>query len=148
MKLRPGILLSHGEENADRIPREFFKELPYIILKEVSVRQVIEAEKAELTPGEWSFYTQTSFDLLICSAAGRQPAELAVEFDSAIHDHPDQDRKDRPRARQAHPAQAWLPAGQAGKGDADRVGAGGGSVGRMDSSRIGAGFARSTMPDC
>lgn len=35
------------------------------------------------------------------------------------------------RARQAHPAQAWLPAGQAGEGDADSVGAGGGAVRRM-----------------
>ena len=36
-------------------------------------------------------------------------------------------------ARQAHPAQARLPTGQVGEGDADRAGASGAVVGRMDS---------------
>lgn len=34
-----------------------------------------------------------------------------------------------PRARQAHPAQARLPAGQAGEGDANGAGTGRGAVG-------------------
>ncbi len=99
MRLSSGILLSHGEENANRILREFFNEMPYLVYKEVSVRQVIEAEREELTPGEWSFYIQSSFDFLICGAVGRQPPELAVEFDSGFHDNPDQQRKDRLKNR-------------------------------------------------
>ena len=69
--------------------------------------------------------------------------ELVETVRDERHDRLDGPRE-RPRAaaraRQAHPAQARLPARQAGEGDADGAGAGGGAVGALG-GRIGSGLA-------
>jgi hypothetical protein len=39
MKMKSGLLFSHGEENTYRILRDFFKDKPYLVYKEVAVSQ-------------------------------------------------------------------------------------------------------------
>jgi len=94
MKLGKGVVLSLGEAATSRVLRKYFQKLPFIVYKEVPVRRVIEIDRQELKPGEWSYYTQSSFDFVICNDDNAQSYEMVVEYDGRQHEEPAQARKD------------------------------------------------------
>jgi len=94
MRLKPNALFSLGEENTYRVLRNYLRDRPYVIYKEVALSQVIHVKRSELPPREWRYYTSASFDFVICRDQDRQPLELVIEFDGAFHDDPDQEWRD------------------------------------------------------
>lgn len=58
------------------------------------MRQVISAERNELQPGEWDYYTKAAFDFLICNDDRGQSYELVIEYDGRQHNETAQARKD------------------------------------------------------
>lgn len=86
MQLRSGMLFSLGEENTYLVLNEFLQGKPYLIYKEVSLSQVVEVVRKELTDREWGYYTRTTLDFLVCDKDAPQRPKLAVEYDSKLHD--------------------------------------------------------------
>jgi hypothetical protein len=94
MMLRQGALISPGEALTDQALRRFFGNKPYLVYKEFPLRRVIDAQKGELTTGEWDYYTKASFDFVVCTRDGEQRFEIAIEFDGKQHRLRKQARKD------------------------------------------------------
>lgn len=107
MKLSKGALISMGEAATSRALRKYFHKKPHIIHKDVSVRQVIDANRSELEPGEWAYYTKAAFDFVVCKDDAAQSYELVIEYDGIQHENPDQVRKDVLKNRLC--VQAGLP---------------------------------------
>lgn len=95
MELTKGALVSFGEQATSRALRKYFRGQPYVIHKDVAVRQVINVTKEELSSaGEWDYYTKAAFDFVICNDDKDQSYELIVEYDGIQHDKPEYILKD------------------------------------------------------
>jgi len=94
MKLSCGALKSFGEKATAGALNRYFAGKPYCVLKEVSLRQVIEVEQSELDPGEWNYYTTAAFDFVVCRKDEDRSWEIVIEFDGPHHKDPLQARKD------------------------------------------------------
>ena len=99
MNVNKGALISLSEVTTDRLLRCNFHGKPFLIHKDVSVRQVINAKKDELSAGEWTYYEKAAFDFVICKDDSTQSYELIIEYDGFHHEKPDQAFKDRLKDR-------------------------------------------------
>jgi len=99
MQLSKGALISLGEVATDRILRRYCRGKPFLIHKDVSLRQVIDASRDELSPGEWLYYTKAVFDFVICKDNETQSYELIIEYDGRHHEQPEQALKDQLKDR-------------------------------------------------
>lgn len=94
MRKKQGAIKSRGEAGTAGALRRYFRGKPYVVLKDVALNQVLEVERGELTSEEFSYYRSASLDFLICRDDDSQSFELALEFDSELHDTPSQAHKD------------------------------------------------------
>jgi hypothetical protein len=94
MRKKRGVIKSQGEAGTAGALRRYFHGKPYVVLKDVALNQVVEVERAELTPEQFSYYRSASLDFLICHDDDHLTFELALEVDSPLHDNPAQAHKD------------------------------------------------------
>ena len=88
------MLASRGEEETAGVVRRYFSGKPYLFHSNVTLSQVVHAERSELTAGEWDYYRAASLDFVITNDDETYSPEIAIEFDGAHHDRAWQKRKD------------------------------------------------------
>jgi hypothetical protein len=99
MRRKDGALKSVGEQSTAGLLRRYFHGKQYVIHKDVALNQVLELDRNELPTREFDYYTRASLDFLVCRDDARFTYELAIEYDGAQHEQPQQAWRDEVKNR-------------------------------------------------
>jgi hypothetical protein len=99
MRRKHGALKSLGEQSTAGLLRRYFHGKPYLVHKDVALNQVVELQQNELPVKEFDYFTRASLDFLVCRDDEQFSYELAIEYDGAQHEQPEQAWKDEAKNR-------------------------------------------------